>query len=521
MTDTQLGRTPSPRYRDPIHHHAQRRPGKLAILDVSSGTRLNYAELHQRIGRLAALLHERGVSAGARVAILAPNSPAFFELQYAASHLGAIMVPLNIRLTEPELSYILQDAAPQLLIFDQAFADLAQALQERAGAAVAGLALDYGQADCAYEQEMAVERAVPVAHEATHDDTCLIIYTSGTTGRPKGARITHGGMFWQRANTTAACTISHKTVELVLLPMFHIAGLNANSNSTLSAGGTLVVRRAFDAADTLRLLSDAQLGINNITGVTAQFMFLAQHPDFASADLSRLSYVGVGGSPTPASLLKVYADLGIPMCEGFGMTEAGPGIATVDPEAVALKRGSIGKALLYVDTRLVDATGVDVSTGEVGELWIRGPNVTPGYWNSPAANAASFVHGWFRTGDLMRKDEDGYLYVVDRLKDMYISGGENVYPAEVERAIQALEGVADAAVVGTPHPRWGESGHAFIVREPKASITAEQVLAHCALHLAKFKCPGAVDFVDALPRTASGKVLKSQLRQEAAASTAT
>lgn len=497
-------------YRDPIRFHAARTPDKLALLDIASGRTATYAELDRRADGLAAHLCDCGLTAGDRVAILARNGPAFFELQFAASRLGVAVVPLNVRLAEAELAFILGDCAPAMLVYDTTFAGTAAALVDRCGLPHR-LELDYDDPACAYEKAIAKAPSGRPDHPATHEDVCLIIYTSGTTGRPKGALITHGVMFWQSVNSTGPCQLTSRTVELVMLPLFHIAGVNANANPTLRLGGSVLIQRSFDAGETLALLSDPELGINNLTGVTAQYQFMAAHEAFARADLSRLVYAGVGGSPTPEPLLKVYADRDVPLCEGFGMTEAGPGVCTLGTADLARKRGSVGKPLMHVDIRLV-AAGDDVPEGEIGELWLRAPNIVPGYWANPDANAAAFVDGWFRTGDLARRDAEGFVYIVDRLKDMYISGGENVYPAEVERVLYLLPQIAEAAVVGVPDPRWGERGRAFVVLRPGSSLTAEEVLRHCEAHLARFKRPANVSIVDQLPRNASGKVLKGQLR---------
>lgn len=508
-----IGATARPTYRDPIRFHAARTPDKLALLDVASGRGSTYAEVDRRADGLAAYLRASGLVAGDRVAILARNAPAFFELQFAASRVGVALVPLNVRLAKEELAFILADCAPAMLVYDVAFGEMAEALAARLDLK-RRLALDADDPECEYERAIAGAGPAAPDHPATHDDVCLIIYTSGTTGRPKGALITHGVMFWQAVNATGPCSLTSRTVELVMLPLFHIAGINANANPVLRLGGSVLIQRSFDAGETLRLLSDSTMGVNSLTGVTAQYQFMADHPAFDAADLGRLVYAGVGGSPTPAPLLKVYADRNVPLCEGFGMTEAGPGVCTLGTADLARKRGSVGKPLIHVDMRLV-AAGQDVAEGEVGELWLRAPNIVPGYWNSPDADAAAFTDGWFRTGDLARRDAEGFVYIVDRLKDMYISGGENVYPAEVERVLYLLPGVAEAAVIGVPDPRWGETGRAFIVPRAGSRLSPDVVMRHCDAQLARFKRPATVSIVDELPRNASGKVLKKLLREMA------
>lgn len=506
-----MTRTGSPAYRDPVRFHAARTPGRLALLDLASGRAQTYAELDRRTDGLAGHLRARGLAAGDRVAILARNTPAFFELQFAASRLGVAVVPLNLRLAAEEVAFILGDCAPAMLIYDVAIAETAKALAGRCGLAHL-LAIDLDDPDCEYERAIAAPAPDAPDHPATHDDVCLIIYTSGTTGRPKGALITHGVVFWQSVNSTGPCRLTSSTVELVMLPLFHIAGMNANANPTLRLGGSVLIQRSFDAGETLRLLSDPDLGVNCLTGVTAQYQFMAAHEGFEAADLSRLTYAGVGGSPTPAALLKIYAERGVPLCEGFGMTEAGPGVCTLGTADLARKRGSVGKPLMHVDVRLV-ADGRDVPEGEIGELWLQAPNIVPGYWRNPEATADSFVEGYWRSGDIGVCDADGFVTLLDRAKDLVNRGGFKIFSVEVENVLAAHASVLEAAVVARPCPVLGERVHAFVV----ASVgfaDAEALRRHAAAQLADYKVPETITFLgEPLPRNAGGKVLKRDLRR--------
>jgi fatty-acyl-CoA synthase len=505
---------PTP-YRDLIRYHARVAPGRTAVRQLGGRT-LSYGQLDERIERLAAHLQAGGIARGDRVALLACNGSEYFELQHACGRIGAIAVLLNWRLTVPELAYILGDCTPRLLIHDITFAETAAALKDRCGLP-ALLALDAQDPASPYEQALAGAR-LPARHEAmTHDDISVLMYTSGTTGHPKGAIITHGMVFWNTVNVTFPCRIAIDAVQLVLLPLFHIGGLNSHANPLLHAGGTVVLQRAFDPAEALRVVGDPDFGITHMTGVPAQFQFMAAHADYAGTDVSRLRFVGMGGSPAPMATIEAWTSRGVPLVQGYGMTETSPGITSLDTQDLLRKPGSIGKPVPYTDVRLVGPDGVDVAPGEVGEFWVRGPNVTPGYWNRPDAAAQAFHEGWLKTGDAGRQDAEGFFYIVDRVKDMYISGGENVYPAEVENVLYQLPQVAEAAIVGVPHPRWGETGLAVVVRRPGTTLEAAEVLAHCNTRLARFKVPGEVAFVDQLPRTAAGKVLKRQLRERFAA----
>jgi fatty-acyl-CoA synthase len=301
-------------------------------------------------------------------------------------------------------------------------------------------------------------------------------------------------------------------VQLVVLPLFHTGGLNCYANPVLHAGGRIVVMRTFDPGDALRIIGDKAMGITHFFGVPAPYQFMWQHPDFETTDLSRLQMAGVGGAPCALAIMEAWAERGINLAQGFGMTETSPASIFIDPDDALRKLGSTGKPLLHTEVRIVDEHGNDVGVDEVGELWTRGPNITPGYWNRPDATADAFVDGWLRTGDAARMDDEGFIYIVDRWKDMYISGGENVYPAEVENAVYQLPQIAEAAVVGVPDPKWGESGVAVVVLKEGAELDQATLIAHCVERLAKFKVPARMHVIDALPRNATGKVLKRELR---------
>ena len=454
-----------------------------------------------------------GVAAGDRLAIYSQNTTNTFEVQFACWKLGAGIVPLNWRLALPELEFIARDVTPKLLFHEAALADAAEKLAD--GTGIGGRIAWDGRAPGAAEYEALLASVSTIARPAVtnvHDTLACVLYTSGTTGRPKGAMLTHGNMIWNTINATAPFRFCAGMVNLSVLPLFHIGGLNAFANPAFQYGGTNLIMRAFDPARTLQVLADPDAGVTHFLAVPANYLFMSQDPEFERAAFPTLVTAGIGGSPTPIALLETWAAKGVILQQGYGMTESAATISAQFREDATRTIGSVGTPLLHLDCRVVDPAGADVRAGDVGELWARGPNITPGYWNRPEANAESFTDDWFHTGDAVRQDGDGTLYILDRWKDMYISGGENVYPAEVENVIYQLPGIAEAAVIGVPDDRWGEVGKAVIVLTPAAMLGRDDITAHCVANLAKYKVPKSIEFIDVLPRNASGKVLKRDLR---------
>lgn len=494
-------------------HHAGVRGDKVAIVDLDTGSETTYAELDQRASRLAAWMQSQGMVKGDRVAILAPNCTEIFETAFACAKIGVICLPLNWRLTVPELEYILQDSSPKLLINDVKFAKESDALVRLCKTPMQ-LQLDVADANSSYALTVANSDGDYQAVACNHDDVAMIMYTSGTTGHPKGAMITFGMNFYNAVNLGLPAGVNSNTVQLVVLPLFHTGGMNCYANPILHAGGRILLMRDFEPGRALSVIGNPELGVTHFFGVPAPYQFMMQHPDFAATDLSRLQTAGVGGAPCAEAILRGWIDRGVALVQGWGMTETSPGGTMLEPEDAIRKIGSAGKCLLHTEVKIVDDDGNDLPWGEVGELLIRGPNITPGYWNNPEATAKSFVDDWLRTGDAARFDEEGFIYIVDRWKDMYISGGENVYPAEIENVLYQLPEVAEAAIIGIPDDRWGETGKAVVVVKLDQQLSADDVVAHCLKNLAKFKVPASVEFIDALPRNATGKVLKRNLRDQ-------
>jgi fatty-acyl-CoA synthase len=492
---------PVPAY-DWTAYHADLSPDAVALIDDARDLTLTYADLDDQARRLAVWLMEQGVGEGDRVAFLSENTTDVFEALFACAKLGAILVPLNWRLAVPELQFIVGDCGPKVLIAEDGFAE---AVGQLGVAVTLTLGADYAAAKASADPSLAPKVT------ATHDDPWLIMYTSGTTGHPKGAIETHGMVFWNAINIGHAVDLTTKSTNLNVLPTFHTGGLNLYTTPCLHLGARSVNLRAFDPDVVLQWLSSGE--ITHFFAVPAVYQFLAEHEDWATADLSAVTSWACGGSPMPVALLERYAERGIVIRQGMGLTETSPTLFLTDEAHAMSKAGSVGKPSLHTEIRIVDDDGADVGVDEVGELWARGPNVTPGYWERPEANESSFTDGWLHTGDAARIDEDGYVYIVDRWKDMYISGGENVYPAEVEQVLFHHDNVLDVAVIGVSDDKWGESGMAVVVPRDADAFDADDLIAFCDGKLARYKIPKAAVTTDELPRNAAGKVLKRELRE--------
>jgi len=484
---------------------------KEALIDGQ--VRLTYAELNARVNRLARGLQASGLEHGDRSGMLSLNRHQYVAGIFAAAKLGLILVPLNWRLSPDELAFIVGDAGAAGLIFDAELGDLARALLDKNPVErVISLAPADGAED--YEKLLAgSDEAEPVPDGAVDGDTPhILMYTAGTTGRPKGAILTQATAFWNSVNLLIDLGFRSEDRNLVVLPMFHIGGIGLFTLPMLHLGATVVIQRTFDPAETFRLIRDERVTL--FFGVPAVFQMLAGRPEFTAGGLNGVRLIMSGGAPLPISLIEAYDRAGWVLRQGFGMSEAAPSIATLDHDLYLDKAGSVGRICFHLEARVVDDDGRELPPGEAGELTLRGPNLFSGYWNRPEATAESWRDGWFHTGDVARIDADGCLYIVDRKKDMFISGGENVYPAEVEQAIYELDGVAEAAVVGLPDAKWGEVGLAVIVPRPGLDLAEAEIIAYLKGRLAGFKVPKRVVFVEALPRNAAGKVLKRELRGE-------
>ena len=428
---------------------------------------LTYAELADRVDRLAGSLAARGIGRGDRIAYLGPNDITTFEVFFAAGRLGALFVPLNTRLADAEIDELLADCAPAVVF--------------------------RADSELPYDGPPLGEREVGL------DDDAVILYSSGTTGRPKGAVLSHGNLTFNTMNQLAHTDVLASDVALCLCPLFHATGLGQVSLPTLFKGGTVVVLPKFDPAAVLDLV--ARHRVTSFSAVPTMLQMMCEHDDFAGADLSSLRFVIYGGSAVEERVALAWQRRGVMLLQGYGMTEASPGVLMATGGGASARPVSVGVPHFFTDVQ-----------APADELLVRGLNVFRGYWNRPAETERAFRDGWFRSGDVVRIGADGWGYVVDRVKDMFISGGENVYPAEVEAALLALDGVTEAAVVAAPDARWGEVGHAHVVAAP-GTWTEETLRTALRAKVAAFKVPRHVTFAVELPKTATGKVRKQLLRR--------
>ncbi|KUF06278.1 long-chain fatty acid--CoA ligase [Leucobacter sp. G161] len=500
--------------------HSQRIGGRPALVDVDTEVSYTFRELDERTTRLASSLRSRGVEAGDRVALCSLNSPAMLELMFALAKLGAITVMINHRLTAPEMHYILDDAGAKLVFASTPLLEVVSAAKE--GTIIEEViplltaAERRTQTHSAFEDLISDGDPLEALPNMDPESPTLLMYTSGTTGRPKGAMITHTNLFWVSLyHNNAEAGINHHNRNLVAAPLFHIGGLAVYTLPTVYWGGSNYILEAFAPATWATAVE--KYACTTAFAVPTMWTAILRSGELDIHDTSSLQVAISGGAPCPIPVIEALQAKGMAFIEGFGMTETAAAAAILSSEFITTKAGSIGKPSNHVDFRVVDEAGADVPAETVGELIIRGPSVFSGYWNRTDANTESFRDGWFYSGDLARVDGEGFYYLVDRKKDMVITGGENVYPIEVEQALYTHEGVADVSVIGTPHDYWGEAVTAIVV--PHGSNTddtaalAKRLDQHARDTLAGFKIPRQYFFVESLPLTATGKVRKVELRE--------
>jgi fatty-acyl-CoA synthase len=477
---------------------------------VQGTRRVSYADLARSTDALAAKLAGLGVEKGDRVAYLGPNDIATFETLFATTRLGAIFVALNTRLAGPEIAYLLGDCTPKALV-------LAPELGSTADAAIDLCvvrphvihlnAVGRGHLESAPRYRSMEPPAEP---EVSLADPAIILYTSGTTGKPKGAVLTHGNITWNTVNQFAHFTISSNDVVLCSAPLFHVLGLGQITLPALYAGGTVVVMPKFDPGEFLATIETERVTAFPLAPTMMQM--LCEHPAWKTADLSSVTCVVYGGSTISERVAKSWLSRHINILQGYGMTEASPGVFMALQHGALDHPVSAGVPHFFTDIKLLTADGCVIDSPGQGELLVRGPNVFSGYWNRPEATQQSFIDGWFRTGDIVRIDSDGWAHIAGRVQDLIISGGENIYPAEVEAAIGELDEVSACAVIAVPDERWGEVGAAYIVGADGCDLDEASVRAHLDRNLARYKIPKYFTFVDELPRNGAGKVIRQQLR---------
>jgi len=491
-----------------ISGRAELSPDRVAIHYESSTT--SYADLDRRIGELAAALSAAGVVAADRVAILEYNTPDYIALLFACARLGATLVPLNWRLTPTEHAWQINDCTPRVMIAGAEFLDHCDTLRENVEIQT-WIATDASRAGWTSLDDVVASDAELPDDVGTPASAAMLVYTSGTTGFPKGAVLTQSALLWSCINSQQVHQMTSADRVLTDLPLFHVGGINIQTLPALHAGASVILHNRFDpdrAFDSIE-----QLRPTLHLGVPPTLSALIAHPRWSSADLSSIRLLVAGSTVVPLNIIDAWFDRGIPVGQVYGSTETGPLVIALDGEHADKKRGSCGKPPIHCEARIVDADGNELPDGESGEIAVRGPNLFSGYWKNEAATADAMIGDWFLTGDVGHVDEDGFFFVDDRKKDVVISGGENVYPAEVENALGVVDGVREYAVVGKAHERWGEVPVLVVALDEGASLDAPSVTALLGDKLARYKIPREVIAIDALPRNAMGKVLKFKLRE--------
>lgn len=497
-----------------LYRHAQLHPGRVAL--VTPEQAWTYGGLNSESNRAAYGLASLRLKEGDRIGVLCMNYAQFLSLLFGAGKLGVVVVSLNYRLTPAEIAYQMQDSNVKVLFVGSEQAGYVPPIRAETG--IEHIYVLEGQAPecCAtYQNLVAGQPDAEPGEPPSWDSDLLTVYTSGTTGKPKGAVLTHANMFWNAMNDIIPLSLSRDDIMLTILPLVHVGGVGLFTLPALLLGARVVMPRKFDADEALRLVEKERVTV--FMGVPAIWQMLIASPLFPTADLSSVRLFYNGGDRCPLQVVEAFRKRGLPFGGGYGLTETSPTAFMMEPEDFekgTATLGFIGKAAFFNQARLVDSEGHEVSQGEVGEIWLRGPNVFSGYWNRPEATGEVFTNGWFHTGDLARKDEEGLTFVVGRSKEMFKSGGLNVYPAEIEAVLGQHPAVKEVCVIGVPDPKWNEVGRAIAVLCPGANATAEQVLSFCEGKLARYKIPRSVTFIDALPRNTLGKINRGELKSK-------
>ncbi len=440
--------------------------------------------------------------AGDRVAAVVQNELDYITLFFATQRIGAILVPVNFRFTRPEVEHICRDSGAKLIIFERCFWSSIEGMTKTTQV------WNFDGPDSLIETAGKKDfKEIPFTSK--FEDPCMILYTSGTTGFPKGAVLSYRMIYWNSVNTGLRLNLTQNEVVLTFLPLFHTGGWNVLTTPCLHRGAKIILLKKFDPELVLSLTAKEKVTV--LFGVPTTMDFLARSPAFPDCDLKSLRYAIVGGEPMPLPLIDVWETRGIPIRQGYGLTEFGPNVFSLNEADSRRKAGSIGFPNFYIEAKVVTEDGIEVAPNQIGELVLKGPVTMSGYWQNEKATSETVKNGWLHTGDLVRRDEEGYFYVVGRKKEMFISGGENVYPAEVEKVLRALPGIREAAVIGVPHQKWGECGKAFVSFEDGQSLSVEEMQQFCLENLAKFKVPAKYVIMKDLPKTESGKIAKKLL----------
>ncbi|NND76010.1 MAG: long-chain fatty acid--CoA ligase [Ilumatobacter sp.] len=492
-------------------------PDREAIFDVTAGKRFTYAQANARSNRVANAMTSAGVAKGDRVATLLMNGHEFVEAFYGLGKIGGVTVALNWRLVADELAFILHDSGAETMLFGTPFTEVCTELHSRGadGSKVTRWIHVGDESDTPdwaenYEAVLGATTDDEPEAVAADDDLLFIMYTSGTTGLPKGVMHSHSTTLWSLVTATATADIQKGARYLIALPLFHVGALNPMMSTIYQAGSNIIMSE-FDPVRIWELFGEEKITVTLAVPAALQFMLLTLDKD--KHDYSTLRWVMSGAAPVPVNLIETYAGMGIEIHQVYGLTETCGPACLIDPDDAIARAGSTGKAFFHTDVKIVDEDGNEVGPNTPGEVLVRGPHIMLGYWNRPDATAESVVDGWLKTGDIAVRDEAGFVYIQDRVKDMIISGGENVYPAEIENVIVGVAGVKECAVIGAPSEKWGESPIALVVKADE-EVTADAILSACRQSLARFKQPVKVEFIAEIPRNPTGKALKRILREQ-------
>ncbi|MEH6994939.1 o-succinylbenzoate--CoA ligase [Neobacillus drentensis] len=492
--------------------HSKLRPDRLAL--VYNEKRFTYSELNERVNRLSNALISIGVRKGDRVNVLLFNTNEIVESMFACAKIGAIFVPINFRLSVEEVLYIVNDSRSYHFIYDVRMKSLVDELRLKESSLLEYIHVgsDPSEKDSVYEDLIANASNEEHDYDIRLEDVQMMMYTSGTTGRPKGAMLTHGNTQWNAINMIQSIPVDSMDITLSVAPLFHIGGMSVFTTPLMYKGATIILEDLFDPSRVLQKIHDER--ITCLFLVPAMWQALTNVEGFEAYDISSLRFAVSGGAPCPITVIEFFQERGIPFYEGFGLTETAPFVSILDKENTIRKNGSVGKEPIHTNVRIVDPTDRDLPPGQVGELIVNGPNVMAGYWNKPEDTKQAIKNGWFYTGDLAKFDSEGFIYIVDRKKDMIITGGENVYPIEIEQVLYRHPNIKEAAVLGYPDDKWGESIKAVIaLKDISKPLNVHDLEEFLDGKIARFKFPKQVEIVEALPRNATGKILKTVLRQ--------
>ncbi|MBY0121079.1 long-chain fatty acid--CoA ligase [Bacillus sp. S/N-304-OC-R1] len=488
---------------DWLENRARLSPASVAIIEADKNQSWTYNEVNERAIAVASWLYNQGVKKGDRIALLSPNEICYFDFLFACGKIGAIFVPVNWRLSAEEIQYIVEDCTPKIIGCHSSFAKLLNGPFEHTNIV---------QTDTEDYEGLATSRCeFSLDIHLTENEPLVIIYTGGTTGRPKGVVLSHQSIIWNAMNTIISWNLSNEDITLTYLPLFHTGGLNALSIPLLMIGGMVVIADNFEPVRAMRLLNFHKCTI--VLFVPTMYHMITESPEFSKTVFPFIKVFLSGGAPCPLEIYNKFKERGLRFKEGYGLSEAGPNNFYIAPEEALIKKGSVGKPMIFNEIKLVKEDGTEAGINEAGEILIRGKHSFSHYWNNEQITKEAVKDGWLYTGDLARKDSDGYYYIVGRRKDLIITGGENVYPLEVEQWLSAHPSIKGAAVIGLPDQKWGEVVSAFLCLRGKALLTEEDIKHYCRAKLGKFKIPRHIFILEELPKTHVGKVDKNELKR--------